>query len=99
MTTEGFREPLGGKPIDVKKYNVIYIGYPVWADRAPTIIQTFLESQDFKGKTIIPFCTSGSSPIDGSVNKLKAAYPNLNIQAGKRLNNASDEDIKAFVGK
>ena len=99
MTTEGFREKLGGKPIDVKKYNVIYIGYPVWADRAPTIIQTFLESQDFKGKTIIPFCTSGSSPIDGSVNKLKAAYPNLNIQAGKRLNNASDEDIKAFVGK
>lgn len=99
MTTEGFREKLGGKPIDIKKYNVIYLGFPIWADRVPTIIQTFLESKDFKGKTIIPFATSGSSPIDNSVKRLKAAYPNLNIQPGKRMNNATDADIKAFVGK
>lgn len=99
MTTEGFREKLGGKPVDIKKYGVIYLGYPIWADRVPTIIQTFLESKDFKGKVIIPFATSGSSPIDNSVNKLKAAYPHLTIKAGKRLNNATDADIKAFVGK
>lgn len=99
MTTEGFREKLGGKPIDLKKYNTIYLGFPIWADRVPTIIQTFIEANEWKGKTIIPFATSGSSPIDNSVNKLKAAYPNLNIKAGKRLNNATDADIKAFVGK
>jgi len=58
-----------------------------------------LESQDFKGKTIIPFATSGSSPIDNSVNQLKAAYPELNFQAGKRMNNATDAEIKEFVGK
>ena len=54
---------------------------------------------DFKGKTIIPFATSGSSPIDNSVNQLKTAYPSLTFRAGKRMNNATDEDIKAFVGK
>jgi hypothetical protein len=90
---------LGGKPVDIKKYDVIFLGFPIWANRAPSIIRSFLESQDFKGKTIIPFATSGSSPIDNSVNQLKAAYPNLTIQAGKRMNNATDEEIKAFVGK
>ena len=83
----------------IKKYDVIYLGFPIWANKAPSIIYSFLESQDFKGKTIIPFATSGSSPIDNSVNQLKSAYPNLTIQAGKRMNNATDEEIKAFVGK
>ena len=79
--------------------DVIYIGFPIWANRAPSIILSFLESQDFKGKTIIPFATSGSSPIDNSVNQLKAAYPNFTFKEGKRMNNATDADIKAFVGK
>ena len=99
MGNPSFREKLGGKPVDIKKYDVIYLGFPIWANKAPSIIYSFLESQDFKGKTIIPFATSGSSPIDNSVNQLKAAYPELTIQSGKRMNNATDADIKAFVGK
>jgi flavodoxin len=97
MVTEGFREPLGGQPIDIAPYDTIYIGYPIWWDRVPTIIQTFIESQDFKGKVIVPFATSGSSTIDNSVAKLKEAYPDLNILAGKRMNDATEEDVKAFV--
>ncbi|MBP3213551.1 MAG: flavodoxin [Bacteroidaceae bacterium] len=97
MGTEGFREPLGGQSIDVAPYDTIYIGYPIWWDRVPTIIQTFIESQDFTGKVIIPFATSGSSTIDNSVAKLKEAYPDLNILAGKRMNDATAEDVKAFV--
>ena len=99
MGNPAFREKLGGKPVDIKKYDVIYLGFPIWANRAPSIILSFLESQDFKGKTIIPFATSGSSPIDNSVNQLKVAYPNLTFKAGKRMNNATDEEIKTFVGK
>ena len=97
MGTEGFREPLGGQTIDLAPYDTIYIGYPIWWNRVPTIIQTFIESQDLKGKVIIPFATSGSSTIDNSVAKLKEAYPDLNILAGKRMNDATEEDVKAFV--
>ena len=99
MGNPAFREKLGGKPVDIKKYDVIYMGFPIWANKAPSIIYSFLESQDFKGKTIIPFAISGSSPIDNSVNQLKTAYPSFTFKAGKRMNNAKDEDIKAFVGK
>ncbi len=99
MGNPNFREKLGGKPVDIKKYDVIYLGFPIWANKAPSIIYSFLESQDFKGKTIIPFATSGSSPIDNSVNQLKSTYPNFTFKAGKRMNNATDEEIKAFVGK
>ena len=89
------------KPIDfdINDYDYIFLGYPIWWDLAPRVVNTFIESNDLTGKTIIPFATSGSSPIDNSVNQLKTAYPSLTFRAGKRMNNATDEDIKAFVGE
>lgn len=59
--------PLIKEKIDnIDKYKVIFIGYPIWHGQAPRIISTFLESYDFSGKTIIPFCTSSSSGIGSS---------------------------------
>jgi len=55
---------------NIKQYDIIFLGYPIWYGQAPKIIYTFLESYDFSGKTIVPFCTSGSSPIGSSASNL-----------------------------
>ncbi len=57
------RPQITGSVTDMNKYDAIFLGYPIWWGQAPKIIYTFLESYDFSGKTIIPFCTSGSSGI------------------------------------
>jgi len=82
---------------DAGSYDVIYIGFPVWWYTAPTIINTFIETYGFAGKTVILFATSGSSGIEGADKQFHAQYPNINWKAGKLLNNASKEDLKAWV--
>lgn len=67
-------------------YDIIYIGYPIWWDLAPRQINTFIESNDLKGKTIIPFATSGGSGIEHSAKALREEYPELNWQPGLLLN-------------
>lgn len=78
-------------------YAVVYVGFPVWWYVAPRIINTFLETYDFSGKTIIPFATSGGSGIAGCTNALRKTYPNLHIEDGKLLNYTSFEDIQKWV--
>ncbi len=84
--------------IDISKYNTIYLGYPIWWGTNPKIILTLLDSYDFTGKTIIPFCTSGGSDIADSVNELRSYNSKLNIRDGKRFSSdASDESIVKFI--
>ena len=84
--------------IDISKYDVIYLGYPIWWGTNPKIILTLLDSYDFTGKTIVPFCTSGSTGISGSVNDLRKYNSKLNIKDGKRFAaNDSDEEINNFI--
>ena len=78
-------------------YDVIYIGYPIWWNLAPRAVNTFLDTYDFSGKTVIPFATSGGSGITNSAAQLKKEYPSLNWQSGKLLNDASKADIEAWV--
>lgn len=80
-------------------YSVVYVGFPVWWYVAPRIINTFLETYDLSGKTIIPFATSGGSGIAGCVAPLRKAYPNLHFEDGKLLNYPSYEEIQAWVNK
>ena len=77
--------------IDTDSYDVIYLGYPIWWGNAPRIILTFLDETDLSGKTVIPFCTSGSSGIDSSVNYFKNNYKNINWLDGKRLSTSQSE--------
>ena len=72
-------------------YDVIYLGYPIWWGDVPHIILTFIDTYDLDGKTIIPFCTSGSSSIDNSLNTLKNYNININWVDGKRLTNNKKE--------
>jgi len=84
---------------DLSKYNTIYLGYPIWWDLAPRVVNTFIEAAKLEGKTVIPFATSGSSSITNSVRVLKQTYPNIKWQDGKLMNRATKADIKAFVKK
>ena len=91
------RPAIVGKVDNIEQYDTVYVGFPVWWYTAPTIINTFIETYGFKGKTVIPFATSGSSTIDNACADLKAAYPEVNIKDGKLLNGATAETIAAWV--
>ena len=84
--------------IDIAKYDTVYLGYPIWWGTNPKIILTLLDTYDFTGKTIIPFCTSGSTGISGSVDDLRNYNSKLNIKDGKRFSSSdSDEVVRSFV--
>ena len=91
------RPALKDTKLDVTTYDVIFIGYPIWWDQAPRIINTFIESHDLKGKTLVPFATSGGSGISNSVKELRKAYPDLEWQDGKLLNGVSRNAIQNWA--
>ncbi len=99
MNNPKARPALGGKKLDISNYDVIFIGYPIWWNLAPRIINTFIESQEWKGKIIIPFATSGSSSITNSVAQLKQSYPNFDWKEGKLLNRADENIIRTWIQK
>lgn len=84
MNDKSFRPPIKNT-MDVSEYETVVIGFPVWWYTAPTIINTFIESVDLTGKTIKAFCTSGGTGIDGCVDDLQNAYPQLNFKKGIRF--------------
>ena len=86
MQDKGSRPAIVKDLEDAGSYDVIYIGFPIWWYTAPTIINTFLETFDFKGKKIVLFATSGGSGIDRAVKDLSAQYPHLDIGGGKLMN-------------
>lgn len=85
--------------VDFNAYDIVFLGYPIWWDLAPRIINTFIESHDLKGKAVIPFATSGGSSITGSVSALKRAYPALKWKEGRLLNRADENSIRAWLDK
>ena len=91
------RPALKGLKANMADYDVVFLGYPIWWNCAPRIINTFIESHNLKGKTIIPFATSGSSSISNSVTELKKAYPDLYWQTGKLLNRVNNNDLQSWI--
>ena len=83
--------------VDMSKYDFVFLGYPIWWDLAPRTVNTFIETTNLAGKTVIPFATSGGSSIGNSVAVLKQSYPNIKWQSGKLLNRASKQEIEAWV--
>lgn len=64
------RPEISGSVEEMGKYDIVFLGYPIWWGQAPKIVWTFMETYDFSGKTIVPFCTSGSSGIGSSASNL-----------------------------
>lgn len=81
------------------EYDTIYIGYPIWWGSLPRIMNTFLDTYDFSGKTIVPFCTSGSSSISQSVSVIREAEPEAQIKKGLQISSAGADDSSYEVRK
>ena len=98
MSDKSFRPPLADRDAHVEDYDIIFLGFPIWWYTAPTIVNTFLESYDFTGKTIILFATSGGSGLGKTAADLKNSAPGAVIQDGKLLNGRqSRESLAAWV--
>lgn len=82
-------------------YDVIYLGYPNWWNTFPMAVFTFLESYDFTGKTIIPFCTHEGSGIGNSERDIKKLSPKANVKSGIAIRggsvNNSDNMLKSWI--
>ena len=97
MKDRNCRPAMAAKP-DVSGYDVILVGFPIWWYRQPSIIDTFLESADFSGKTIVPFCTSGGSGLGNSATIMQSLAPNAKVLDGKRFSSsASADELKKWV--
>ena len=83
MNDPASRPAIAGKRDNMDEYDTIFVGFPIWWYVAPTIINTFLESYDFTGKTIIPFATSGGSGMGKTNEKLQPSCPGAKLMEGK----------------
>lgn len=89
MNDPASRPAVGSAPVDMGGYGVVFIGFPVWWYVEPRIVDTFLESYDFAGKTLIPFATSGGSGISGAEKSLKEHCPAAAWKRGKIVNSGA----------
>lgn len=86
------RPEIKNKIEDISKYDTIILGYPIWWGQAPKIMYTFVESYNLENVTILPFCTSGSSPIGSSATNLASCAPKANWLEGKRFAAGTSQD-------
>ena len=86
------RPKLAGPLPDVKNYDVILLGYPIWWYIEPMAVKTFVESQDFSGKVVLPFATSGGSGIESSVADLRKTLPKAQVKDGILANGGNGID-------
>ena len=98
MSDPTSRPAIAAKRDNMDEYDTIFVGFPIWWYIAPTIINTFLESYDLKGKTIIPFATSGGSDMGKTNEKLAPSCPGAKLLHGKVFNyHSSKADLSAWV--
>ncbi|MDR2499528.1 MAG: aldo/keto reductase, partial [Treponema sp.] len=91
------RPAIKGRVENMARYDVIFIGYPIWWGKAPKIIFTFLESYNLSGKTIVPFCTSGSSGKGSSDTDLHSLIPAAHWKDGRRFSAGARNDVNAWI--
>lgn len=97
MNNPNSRPEIAEKVSNMGDYDTVLIGFPIWWYVAPTIINTFVESYDFSGKTIVPFATSGGSGMGRTVDVLKPLCPAADWKKGKMLNRVSDRELEDWV--
>ena len=92
------RPAISGSVDNMEDYDVVFLGYPIWWGQAPKIVYTFLENYNFEGKTIVPFCTSGSSGIGSSATNMHDLAPDANWLSGQRFSGSADSSaIESWV--
>ena len=100
MNDKSSRPEIAVKVSDMDQYDTVIVGFPIWWGVAPRIIETFLESYDFSGKKIIPFCTSGGSGVGRSDTELhKNVRGNVRWEKGVQINRPNENEIKKWLDK
>ena len=81
------------------QYDVVFVGFPIWWGREPSVVDTFLDANDFSGKKIVPFCTSGGSDIGETAKRIQEIVGSAaQVDAGKRLGGTiSEEDLATWT--
>ena len=98
MNNPSSRPEVKNKVSNLSDYDTVLIGFPVWWDLAPRIINTFIEENTLENKKIYVFATSGGSSVINSFNTLKNTYSNLNFVSAKRFaSNVSNSDIIGWI--
>ncbi|MBR0461898.1 MAG: NAD(P)H-dependent oxidoreductase [Erysipelotrichaceae bacterium] len=98
MNDRSSRPAIAAKVEDMETYDTVFVGFPVWWYREPSIIDTFMESYDFKGKKVIPFATSGGSGLGETKENLKTLAPDADVLEGRRFSaRVKAEELKAWA--
>lgn len=98
MNDRSCRPEISSNISDISQYDFVFIGFPVWWYREPSIIDTFMEAYDFSGKTIIPFCTSGGSPLGESVGNIQSLAKGANVLNGRKFSSeVSEDELKKWI--
>ena len=94
MNNRNTRPEIASRVQDMAQYDVVFVGFPVWWYREPSIIDTFMELYDFTGKTVIPFATSGGSQLGDSGKNMQALVKSAKVEAGRRfIANVSEKEL------
>ena len=93
------RPAVAGRVENMAQYDVVFVGFPIWWGREPSVVDTFLDAHDFAGKRIVPFCTSGGSGAAGTAKRIQElAGPAATVEEGKRLGGqTSQQDLKLWT--
>ncbi len=97
MSDPSSRPAIADRCAGMENYDTVYIGFPIWWYVAPTIIDTFVESYDLTGKTVVPFATSGGSGMGRTVEVLKKLAPGADWKRGGVLNRMSDAELAEWA--
>ena len=98
MQNPASRPEIAGTCANIADYDTVFVGFPIWWYVAPTIVNTFLESCDLMGKTVVPFATSGGSGMGKTNEKLAPSCPGAKLLHGKVFNSYSSKaDLSAWV--
>ena len=100
MKDRSARPAIASRIVDMSRYDVIFVGFPVWWYREPSIIDTFMEAYDFSGKTIVPFATSGGSGLGDAPKNMQALAKGSEVEDGKRFSVVvSGQELRAWAQK
>ena len=93
------RPPITGKVENMAQYDVVFVGFPIWWNREPSVVDTFLDAHDFAGKKLVPFCTSGGSGIDDASKRIQELVgAAVTVEEGTRLGGAvSEQDLEIWT--
>ena len=98
MADPSCRPEMADADAPVAEADVIYLGFPIWWYREPAIIDTFLEAYDFSGKTVVPFFTSGGSPLGEGQSRIEALAKGAKVLRGRRFSaRAGEKELRDWV--